>query len=110
MKQLALGRLKTGAMNQTEQAYRDHLEGLKTAGKVHWYKFEGLKLRLADNTFYTPDFSVMAADGVMEMHEIKGHWEDDARVKIKVAASVRTMDRANAYGPAQRVQSLGCLV
>lgn len=22
----------------------------------------------------------------MELHEVKGHWEDDARVKIKVAA------------------------
>jgi hypothetical protein len=55
---------------------------------VEWYKFEGLKLRLADNTFYTPDFVVMAADGVLECHEVKGHWQDDARVKIKVAASL----------------------
>ena len=22
----------------------------------------------------------------MELHEVKGHWQDDARVKIKVAA------------------------
>lgn len=28
----------------------------------------------------------MNADGVMEMHEVKGFWTDDARVKIKVAA------------------------
>ena len=45
-----------------------------------------VKLRLADKTFYTPDFAVMAGDGFMEMHEVKGFWTDDARVKIKVAA------------------------
>lgn len=51
-----------------------------------WYRFEGIKLRLADNTFYSPDFAVMRADGQMELHEVKGYWRDDAKVKIKVAA------------------------
>jgi hypothetical protein len=73
-------------MNKTEAAYGQHLEALRQAGEVQWYGFEAVKLRLADNTFYTPDFAVVAADGVMEMHEVKGFWEDDARVKIKVAA------------------------
>lgn len=82
----ALGRLKAGAMNKTEKAYADHLELLRQAGEVLWVRFEGIKLRLADSTFYTPDFAVLAADGVMELHEVKGHWQDDARVKIKVAA------------------------
>lgn len=86
MKFQALGRLKTGALNKTEQAYADHLELLRAAGQIVWHRFEGVKLRLADNTFYTPDFAVMASDGVMEMHEVKGFWTDDARVKIKVAA------------------------
>lgn len=84
----ALGRLKTGQMNKTEQAYDAHLEALQHAGQVRWRKFEGLKLRLADNTFYTPDFAVMAADGVIECHEVKGFWQDDARAKIKVAADL----------------------
>lgn len=83
---LALGRLKAGVMNRTEAAYAAHLERLRLAGEVLWYRFEGVKLRLADSTFFTPDFAVMAADGVMEMHEVKGFWTDDARVKIKVAA------------------------
>ena len=84
----ALGRLKTGAMNKTEAAYDAHLAALQHAGQIQWRKFEGLKLRLADNTFYTPDFAVMAADGVMECHEVKGLWQDDARAKIKVAADL----------------------
>lgn len=85
-KRFALGRLKVGAMNKTEAAYAAHLDGLRVAGAVQWYRFEGVKLRLADNTFYTPDFAVMADDGVMEMHEVKGFWQDDARAKIKIAA------------------------
>lgn len=55
---------------------------------VAWFKFEGIKLRLADNTFYTPDFAVMLSTGQMELHEVKGFWTDDARVKTKVAASL----------------------
>lgn len=51
----ALGRLKTGQMNKTESAYCQHLEQRKRAGEIAWYRFEGIKLRLADNTFYTPD-------------------------------------------------------
>lgn len=85
----ALGRLKTGQKNKTEEAYE--LEVLKPAmqdGLVSWYRFEGVKLRLADNTFYTPDYCVMRSDGTMEMHEVKGFWQEDARVKIKVAADM----------------------
>lgn len=88
MKHLALGRLKAGAMNKTEAAYARDLRDAVTLGDVAWYKFEGLKLRLADNTFYTPDFAVMLSNGQMELHEVKGFWQDDARVKIKVAAEL----------------------
>lgn len=88
MKHFALGRLPAGTLNKTEQAYASTLELMKHAGSVVWYKFEGLKLRLADNTFYTPDFAVMADDGVMECHEVKGFWQDDARAKIKIAADM----------------------
>jgi hypothetical protein len=84
----ALGRLKAGQMNKTEAAYSQHLDALKFSGQVAWFKFEGVKLRLADNTFYTPDFAVMRSDGLMEMHEVKGFWQDDARAKIKIAADL----------------------
>lgn len=83
----ALGRLPAGVMNKTEAAYAQRLELLKHAGEIQWFEFEPIKLRLADNTFYTPDFAVMAADDVLEIHETKGFWTDDARVKIKVAAA-----------------------
>ena len=82
----ALGRLKTGELNKTEAAYESLLRTRQMVGEVLWFRFEGVKLRLADNTFYTPDFAVMVADGQIELHEVKGFWADDARVKIKVAA------------------------
>ena len=85
---LALGRMKTGQMNKTETEYAEHLQILKNCGEIVWYRFEGMKFRLADNTFYTPDFAVMRSDGHLEMHEVKGYWHDDARVKIKVAAEM----------------------
>ena len=43
---------KTGTGNETEAAYAATLSALHHAGEVGWFKFEGIKLRLADNTFY----------------------------------------------------------
>lgn len=82
----ALGRLPAGTMNKTETAYASSLELQKITGHVLWYLFEGIKLRLAKNTTYSPDFIVMTKEGFIECHEVKGFWTDDARVKIKVAA------------------------
>jgi len=75
-----------GTMNKTEQSYEVHLSELKLLGEVKEYWFEGIKLKLAPNTSYTPDFLVLTSDMTLECHEVKGFWEDDARVKIKVAA------------------------
>lgn len=78
---------KAGEMNKTEAAYAAYLDGLKKDGLIADYRFEAVKLRLADKTFYTPDFMVLMPDFSFEMHEVKGFWEEDARVKIKVAAA-----------------------
>jgi hypothetical protein len=99
----ALGRLRTGQMNKTEAAYAQQLEDRKRVGDVAWWKFEGIKFRLADSTFYSPDFAVMLADGTLECHEVKGRTTktnskgekyaapyalDDAKQKIKIAADM----------------------
>jgi hypothetical protein len=76
--------LRPTGMNKTEAAYADNLEAKKKAGVIIDWKFEALKFRLADRTFYTPDFLVINK-GNMELIEVKGFWRDDARVKIKVA-------------------------
>jgi hypothetical protein len=76
--------IKDTTMNKTEQLYAQKLELRKRAGEILDYKFEAVKLKLADKTYYTPDFLVVFPDH-FEFHEVKGFWRDDARVKIKVA-------------------------
>jgi hypothetical protein len=80
-------------MNGTEQEYARILEVRQRAGGLLWYRYEPVKLRLADKTFYTPDFLVVAVDMTLELHEVKHaragqrtYYTDDSRVKIKVAA------------------------
>jgi hypothetical protein len=82
----ARARHVVGKMNKMEKAYANVLETRKRDGLIRDFKFEALKLRLADLTFVTFDYLVIAADDVLELHEVKGFWEDDARVKVKVAA------------------------
>jgi hypothetical protein len=89
-KQHALGRLPTGTMNKTEEAYAKYLDTLKALGDVLWWKFEAFKLRLADNTFLTMDFAVMNSAFELEQHDVKGSFamiEDDAWAKTKIAAA-----------------------
>jgi hypothetical protein len=85
---LALGRMKSGERNKTEAAYEAHLEQLKRDGKIQWYKFEGMTLKLANDTRYTPDFVVLLENGEMECHEVKSVWRDDGKVKLRVAAEL----------------------
>ena len=84
----AVARLKhtPGQMNKTEAEYALRLDIFKKSGMLEDYRFEAVKLRLANLTTYTPDFMVIDPDGSVVFHEVKGFWMDDARVKIKVAA------------------------
>lgn len=82
-------------MNKTEARYAAHLQVMQAAGLVKSFKYESIKLRLADKTWYTSDFLVISQQTLSgikvcfaELHEVKGFWEDDARVKIKVAAEM----------------------
>lgn len=88
-----LERHRPGQMNKTEKRYADELDLQLKAGLIEWWGFESVKLKLANATFYTPDFMVLGCDGVIEFRETKGFWQDDARVKIKVAASQYWMFR-----------------
>jgi len=71
--------------SKTEVQYNSRLEILKRAGSIIDYVYEGLKFRLGEGAVYTPDFLVVHEDH-FELHEVKGHWREAARVRIKVAA------------------------
>jgi len=83
---MARGSLRDRGMNKTEAEYERMLRQRQQLGAVLWYDFEAITLKLADDTRYTPDFAVLVADGIMEMHETKGFMRDDAFVKLKLAA------------------------
>lgn len=88
---LALGRKPKGQtgsrMNKTEAEWASMLEVRKLAGEVMHYSFEPIKVRMADLTFYTPDFLVVLSTGELELHEVKGAYVmDDARLKFKLVA------------------------
>jgi len=81
-------------MNKTEAARAERLTLWLHAGTILRFDFQPEKLRLADNTFYTPDFRVVHADGSITMEDVKGakgsrYWcEEDAKIKIKLAAEL----------------------
>lgn len=84
----ARGRVPAHGMNKLESAYAQHLELLKHTGDVLWWRFAPMRLRLADGSYYKPDFGVLTSECLFELHETKGHWREAARVRIKIAAGL----------------------
>lgn len=83
---IALGRNRSG-MNKTEAAHAVDLEMRKRAGEIQEYLWEPLRLKLAPDCTYEPDFMVLMKDGSIEFHEVKGGFiTDDGMVKVRVAA------------------------
>lgn len=78
---------KTG-MNGLETWYAEQLQADLLTGKILYWAYEPLKFKLADGAWYTPDFLVMHPMGEIQLVETKGHWEEAARVRIKVAAQI----------------------
>jgi hypothetical protein len=75
---------RRGRMNQTEAEYAAKL---RADPAFVWTEFEGMKFRLANGSWFTPDFPVVFSDERgLEIHEVKGFWREAARVRIKVAA------------------------
>jgi hypothetical protein len=73
-------------MNGTERKYAEILELRKKAGEILDAKYEGITLKLADGSRYTPDFFV-TFPGHIECHETKGGlFREAARVRLLVAA------------------------
>lgn len=80
---------KSGEMNQTEQRYADYLEQQRIGGKILYWRYEALNLRIAKDAWYRPDFLVMTADGTLEIHEVKGAravFEAASKLRVKMAA------------------------
>lgn len=105
---VARGRVRhqIGEMNKTEQAYADWLQAVRQRGEILWFGFECWTFKLAKDTRYTPDFAVQLANGELLLVEVKGRAkggkyfaEDDAKVKVKVAAAAFPMLRIKIVWP-----------
>jgi hypothetical protein len=84
-------RKRGSRMNKTESEYAMILEAMKRKGEIIAYSFEAIKLRLADNCWYTPDFFVERIDQLPIFVEIKGsHVWDDSKVKFRTAREIHT--------------------
>lgn len=77
---------KDGFDSDAEKKYDELLKKRLYAGEIHDYRYSPFNLRLADKTYYKPDFLVVENDMTLTMVEVKGRWMDDARVKFKTAA------------------------
>jgi hypothetical protein len=84
-------------MNKLEAAFAQRIELERLAGLWQWWAFEAITLRLAHDTRYTPDFAALDPGGHLVLHETKGFWRDDAKVKIKVAAELYPFFRFIAW-------------
>jgi hypothetical protein len=80
-------------MNGAESAYARTLAVKVAAGFIARADFEPERLRIShakiaggQSAWYTPDFRVVLPDGTVEFHEVKGRWEEAAKVRIRVAA------------------------
>ena len=69
-------------LNRTELAFLYWLRATRTHEDIG---VQSLTFKLGDDCRYTPDFSAVR-ERRLYIYEVKGHWEDDARVKIKAAA------------------------
>jgi len=70
-------------LNKTE---RDYLAYLRGPGAVlSWIGVQNITLKLAHDTRFTPDFTIVH-NGTMRCIDVKGFQREDALIKIKVAA------------------------
>lgn len=79
-------------LNATERAFFEEvLVPLEAAGIIARIDFEPEGLRVGPpgtKAVYWPDFRIVWRDQVVEFLEVKGHWLDDARGKVKAAAAL----------------------
>lgn len=75
-------------LNKTEAAYFEHLKARQRLGEFRRVDAHPEHLRLADSTFYVPDFRAITVAGVVEFHEVKGFLREDSWAKLKIAVEM----------------------
>ncbi len=79
---------KSKGMNKTETRFSELLDEQKKCGLIAGYEFEGITVKLADGSRYTPDFAIMENRGTIWFVETKCEFiREAAMVRFKVAKS-----------------------
>lgn len=80
-------RLNGKGQNKTEALFDLRLSDLKASGRIRDYGFETMKFRLAQRTWFKPDFPIILPDWSLIVAEVKGGYiRPDGMLKLKVAA------------------------
>lgn len=82
----SLGRVRTRKVDAAIEAYGELLATLRLRGDVLWFRANPIKLRLADETYYGPNFAVMVASGHLEMHHVVDAAKNESLTTVKIAA------------------------
>lgn len=68
-----------------ERRYAERLDLLVKAGEIREWRHHKVRFCIGDGAWYTPDFEVIANDGTIEYHEVKGFQREAAIVRFKAA-------------------------
>ncbi|MBP0714837.1 hypothetical protein ABXK61_16145 [Burkholderia sola] len=82
----SLGHVRTRKVDAAIEAYGELLATLRLRGDVLWFRANPIKLRLADETYYGPNFAVMVASGHLEMHHVMDAAKNEPLTTVKIAA------------------------
>lgn len=82
--------------SKLEARFADELEGFRRLGDIISWCHEPVRIRIGCGAYYKPDFMVVVPGGRVAFYEVKGHWREAARVRIKVAASLHPYWRFTA--------------
>lgn len=79
---------KSQFKNNWERMYAERLEVRRFTRDIVSWKYECIRLKLADGAWYTPDFQVVNNDGSTDFHEVKGFRRTAGILRFKVAAKM----------------------
>jgi hypothetical protein len=78
--------------SKLELEYATHLELLAKAGEIEEWLYHPIRVRLAKNCTYEPDFGVWREGNHLTLYEVKGSWlaknARDSRTRLLIAASM----------------------
>jgi hypothetical protein len=76
-----------------EAQYADQLDTERRCGTWEIVLYERMSFAIVPasehqkGVWYRPDFVMIRQGGIMEIHEVKGHWKGGAKAKVKALAA-----------------------